>query len=141
MSLVGKSTLVTAPNGTAISKYELRVSNKVEENMVIVDDRADELKQKIETCYKNLNTYFLRIAEEYRRCANQSVKGDRLVSSLKKVATNCENQGRYCLNRKKQLDTLYKKALSEAYTNDLNEAIDANTSENYIDWSDGDVIN
>lgn len=143
MALTGKSTLVTAPNVTAVSRYAIRVSNKVNTDEVVVDNKADELKSKIETCYKKLNTHFLRIAEEYRKCANQSVKGNDLVSSLKKVAKNCENQGRYCLNRKKQLDTLYKKAQSEAYTNELNEAIDSNTggSSDYIDWSDGDVIN
>ena len=100
MALTERSTLVTAPNSTSISKYELRLSNKIDENLVNVDDKADELKRKIEICYKNLNTHFLKIAEEYRRCANQSVSGDQLGESLRKVATNCENQGRYCLNRK-----------------------------------------
>ena len=124
MSLIEKSTLVTAPNGTKVSNYEIKLNTKVNENDLTVNNKADELKSKIEACYKNINRDFNTIATEYRKCANQSVKGDKLVASLKKVAKNCENQGKYCLNRKKQLDNLYKKALSEQHTNELNMAIE-----------------
>ena len=125
MAMSERSSLVTAPNATKVSNYVLKISSKVNDNELVVNNKADEFKSKIEACYKNLNKHFLEIASEYRKCANQSVKGDKIVSSLKKVASNCETQGKYCLNRKKQLDTLYKKAQSESYTNELNSAIDS----------------
>jgi len=123
MALTEKSTLVDAPSYSTVSKYELKVGTKVNSNTLVVNDKADEYKGKIDACYRNLKKLFDSVALEYEKCAKESVKGDTIVASLKKVAANCKEQGEYCLKRRTQLDNLYTKAKSKKYTNELEETI------------------
>jgi predicted nucleic acid-binding Zn-ribbon protein len=130
MALIQRSTLVDAPTNTKVEKNILTMNGKVNTNEVVVDKKADALYNAIYKNYTELNKYFQAIAAEYRNCANKSVKGQKLVASLKKVAKNCENQGKYCLNRQKNLKTLYTKAVTEKNTNELNNAIDSLQADN-----------
>ena len=124
MTLIQRSTLVDAPSSAKVEKYNLSINGKVNTNDVVVDKKADALYNAIYKNYTELNKYFQAIAKEYKNCASKSVKGEKLVASLKKVAKNCENQGKYCLNRQKNLKTFYPKAITEKNTNELNGAID-----------------
>ncbi len=138
MTLIEKSTLVTAPSGTKVAKYELAVGTKVNSNELVLDSKADTLKKEIDECYKKIEGYFKSIATEYRSCANKSVKGTKIVASLKKVATNCEKQGEYCGTRKKQLNTLFTKDKNKKDEIELENAIDnlqtsSNTNSSEID--------
>ena len=111
-----------SPSGVSMKNYFLSLNNKVNENEVVVDKKAQELYDKIYKTYSNLNKYFQEIALEYKRCATQSVKGDSLVEGLKKIAKNCENQGKYCLNRQKDLEKSFKMAITKSSVNDLETA-------------------
>ncbi len=121
---IKKSSLVTAPSGTKMRQYILNgVNGKVNEGEVIVNKKANELYKNIYKTYTKLNKYFQEIGKEYRRCATQSVKGDNLVSALKKVAKNCENQGQYCLNKQKKLKKLFKMSITKNNVSDLEVAV------------------
>ena len=120
-----QSGLVTAPKGTTVLQYEIRVNSKVNTEEVTVDKKADELYEKIYSAYSKLSKTFAEIATEYRNCASQSVKGDSICSALKKVAQKCEADSKNCITRQKNLQEYYKKSVTEKYTNELNTAIGA----------------
>ena len=120
------STLVTAPKKNVVEGYNIGIGSKVNIEEVVVNDKADELYNKIHSSYSLLNKFFQEIAAEYRKCASQSVKGDSICASLKKVASNCEKQGQYCLNRQRNLEDLYTKDRTQKYTSELEYAIDEN---------------
>ena len=120
-----RSTLVTAPNSSKVAKYELSMGSKVNNNEIVLNAKADELKAKMDACYVKLNEHFKNIATEYRNCANKSVKGADLVNALKKLAKNCENQGKYCLNRKKNLDDWFTKDQQQKESTEVKQAVGA----------------
>ena len=120
-----QSGLVTAPKGTSVVKYEIKVNSKVNSEEVTVDKKADELYEKIYSAYSKLSKLFGDIATEYRKCATQSVKGDTICAALKKVAQKCESDSTNCITRQKNLKEYYKKSVTEKYTNELNSAIGA----------------
>ncbi len=120
---IQKSSLVTAPSGVKMKQYEINgVNGKVNEEEIVVDKKAHELYENIYNTYTQLNKYFQEIGEEYRRCASQSVKGDGLETALKKLAKNCENQGRYCLDRQERLAEDFKMAVTDSSVGDLEAA-------------------
>ena len=121
------STLVTAPNKNVVDGYRIEVGSKVNTEEIVVNNKADELYEKIHSSYTLLNKFFQEIAAEYRKCASQSVKGDSICASLKKVASNCEKQGQFCLNKQRSLENLYTKDKSDKYTAELEYAVDADT--------------
>ena len=127
MTLIQRSTLVTAPGAAKVDKYNIAINGKVNGNEVAVDDKADALYKAIYNNYTTLNKYFQAIATEYKKCASKSVKGQKLMASLKNVANKCKDQGNECIARQKKLKELYTKALTEKNTNELNNAISSIT--------------
>ena len=97
-------SLITAKNPSTVSSYLPTMGKKVSPNEVTLNDKALEIKEKMLLSYKRLNQLFKNLATEYRNCANRSVRGTDLVEGLKKVASNCEKQGEYCLKRGRNLD-------------------------------------
>ena len=131
--MADKKATITAPKASTMRKLILKKNAKVDTNVVIVNKKADQYYNGILTNYKNIQKYFNTIATEYRNCANKSVKGDKICASLKKVATDCENQGKYCQERAKWLKIAYKKDKSAKSVVDLENSV--GTLNNHVSGS------
>ena len=140
METTEKSSLITTTSSSEIEKYRIpKIGSKVNENEIVVNKKANDKYKNIMNLYTKINNDFQEIAKEYRLCASKSVKGDKICASLKKVATNCENQGKACLEKKKILKSLFTYSSTERATKALNDATSSgsrtsnssNSSNNY----------
>ena len=91
---------------------------------IALNSKAKEQYDKIYASYTNLNKHFKKIADEYNLCVTKkSIQGASITKQLKKVATKCEDQGKYCLNRQKDLKNLYKEAQVAKHYQDLEDTV------------------
>ena len=115
-----RSTLETAPLKSAVEKYNLTLSPKVNADSLTVDETARELYQKIYTNYTNIKNYFDKIAAEYKTVIKYTKGMDK---TFNKLSTNCKNQGQYCINRRNELNNLFEYADLEKRIADLEAAL------------------
>ena len=111
-----RSTLETAPLKSAVEKYNLTLSPKVNADSLTVDETARELYQKIYTNYTNIKNYFDKIAAEYKTVI-------KYTKGMDKTFNKCKNQGQYCINRRNELNNLFEYADLEKRIADLEAAL------------------
>ena len=119
-----RSSLVTARSVSAVKKYELTKNANVGKSFTL-DSNAKKLRDEIMKNYDKLNLYFTKVSEEYTACATKSVNGEKLQKTLKKIAKACKNQGKYCTDRKKDLERCFRYSEMEKKLNDLIKRLEA----------------
>ena len=124
MTLIESSTLVTTSKPSSLDKYKLTLNKNVSTNEIVLNAKAKEQYNKIYASYTNLNKHFKKIADEYRNSVSKkNIEGAKITKEIKKVAKRCEDQGKYCLNRQKNLKSLYKEAQVAKHYQDLEDTV------------------
>ncbi len=118
------SSLVTAAKPASLENYKLTLNKNVNADEIALNSKAKEQYDKIYASYTNLNKHFKKIADGYTLCVTKkSIQGASITKQLKKVAKKCEDQGKYCLNRQKDLKNLYKEAQVAKHYQDLEDTV------------------
>ena len=113
---------ITAPDMTRASdgmKYT-KVSNP---EGCTVDDKAKSVKSSIALDYDLLYFGYKYLNEGFTKIAESGMCGTKLKNQVRRLATRCKNQGKYCKNRKAELDSLFKYSNLEARIEELEKKL------------------
>jgi len=118
------SSLVTAKRPSEMEQYKLTINSKVNDNEIVLNAKAKDQYDKIYAAYTNLNKRFKNIADQYdATVTKQYIEGATITKEIRKVGKNCEEQGKYCINRQKNLKTYYKEAKVAKSYQDLEDEV------------------
>ena len=109
---------ITAPDMTRASdgmKYT-KDSNPVG---CTVEAKAKSVKSSIATEYDLLYMGYKNLKEGFTKIAESGMCGTKLKNQVTKLATRCMKQGKYCKDRKEELDSLFKYSNLEARIEEL----------------------
>lgn len=116
------SSLITAKSGNTVrSECSLDVSSRVNPDYLRVHPNANGYYDAIYNSYTKLSKLYKEIAKQIKD-TNSIVKDDKFQRQAKKIAKNCENQGRYCLDRRQQLEDWFEMAQLQAEVAKLEKA-------------------
>ncbi len=112
-----KSSLVTTRGSSLVKKYALTVNNRVSSSAFALNDKTKVYYNAIIKNYDNIESYFKKIGEEYKNCAEKALNGADLVKAVKNLGKACTNQGTHTGKRKTDLINAFRYAqLENKYT-------------------------
>lgn len=117
-SVSGKTGRITAPDMT--KKTDGMTYTKIQNpDGCTIDEGAISIKKSIEQIYDQLNYDFKNLAKEFNKIAQSGVCGRKLKEKISVVSDKCKKQGGYCIDRKQEMNNLFKYSNLESKINEL----------------------